>query len=227
MTIERLNWDSEFFDRNIGRWRTDGPLPQLQPDPAGFDLIYVECVPNSNLNSAPPSWFDAGQKVTFYCSTSALPIAPAINKLHHPSPELETLVWMSGTQSRFKMDPRFSKVEFQRLYSHWMNACLEGHWDAIILGHHHQSRLTGFITLEFMVDHARIGLIAVHPAHRGKGIAGQLVAAAKTEAHRKGQMQLRVSTQGANQAAIVTYIKSGFQLHHTIQQYHWWTQEEP
>lgn len=227
MTIDRLSWDSDFFGRNIGRWRMDGPLPSEHPDPEDFDLIYVECKPTDGSILSSPNWFDAGQKVTFSCPTLTTPAAKGITRILEPSSELEALVWMSGQQSRYRLDPRFTEGDFKRLYSRWMNACLEGQWDAILLGHHRHGALTGFVTVESMTDHARIGLIAVHPAHRGRGIAGQLVASAKAEAHRKGQGELRVSTQGTNHAAIAAYLKGGFQPHQTIQQYHWWTQEAP
>ena len=42
MHIQRLAWDSDFFGRSIGRWRTPNLQPDNLPDPSGFDLIYVE-----------------------------------------------------------------------------------------------------------------------------------------------------------------------------------------
>ena len=224
MTIHKLEWDSEFFGRLIGRLQVDCLGNKLPEFPGEFDLIYVEttckndcCAPQSH-----PTWFDARQKLTFTKATHGGHEDAAITQLTTRTPELERLAWLSGHQSRYRLDPNFTKEEYQRLYTRWIDACLEGKWNSTILGIERHGELAGFVTVESLRDHARIGLIAVNPDHQGQGLSGQLIRAAVTTASEKGHSELRVSTQHTNQAAIHAYLNRGFSALSSIQHYHWW-----
>ena len=96
MSIEHLSWDSDFFGRSIGRWRTPNIQADNLPDPAGFELIYVEVqeTPESTLKAE--GWHDAGRKLTFTGPTSSAPVDDAIRTLTHRNTELEELAWLSG-----------------------------------------------------------------------------------------------------------------------------------
>ena len=224
MTIQKLEWDSEFFGRRIGRLQMDCLGNELPEFPSELDLIYVEtacendcCAPQSH-----PTWFDAGRKLTFTADTHDGQTAPSIIQLTTQSPELQKLAWLSGHQSRYRLDPNFTKEEYRRLYTRWIDACLEGQWDATILGIERHGELAGFVTVESLTDHARIGLIAVHSDHQGQGLSSHLIRAAKISAKEKGHSELRVSTQHTNHAAIYAYLNGGFRSLSSIQHYHWW-----
>ena len=224
MTIQKLEWDSEFFGRRIGRLQMDCLGNELPEFPSELDLIYVEtacendcCAPQSH-----PTWFDAGRKLTFTADTHDGQTAPSIIQLTTQSPELQKLAWLSGHQSRYRLDPNFTKEEYRRLYTRWIDACLEGQWDATILGIERHGELAGFVTVESLTDHARIGLIAVHSDHQGQGLSSHLIRAAKISAKEKGHSELRVSTQHTNEAAIRSYIHRGFKIMSSSQYYHYW-----
>lgn len=229
MIIQKLNWDSEFFGRRIGRLKVDclsGELSEFQNE---FDLIYVEtscdstcCAPTSH-----PNWFDAGRKLTFTTATHDEQEDPSIIQLTTRSPELQQLAWLSGHQSRYRLDPNFTEEDYKRLYTRWIDACLEGQWNAAVLGIERHGELAGFVTVESIADHSRIGLIAVHPDHQGQGLSGQLIRASSVTASKKGHTELRVSTQHTNEAAIHAYTRRGFNNLSSIQHYHWWPQAAP
>ena len=225
MSIEHLSWDSDFFGRSIGRWRTPNIQADNLPDPVGFELIYVEVQETPEPTLKAEGWHDAGRKLTFTGPTSSAPVDDAIRTLTHRNTELEELAWLSGHQSRYKLDPRFTDAEFKRLYTRWIDACLEGQWNARILGLESNAQLAGFVTVESMEDHARIGLIAVHPNHQGQGLSGRLIAAARSTAKVQGHSELKVSTQGSNEAAINAYIHRGFKKMNSTHYYHWWVEQ--
>jgi len=230
MNIERIPWDSEFFGIEIGRgiWSTAIENKYIPKACEGFDLVYLNQDPSITSNSAKnhPEAFDAGVKLTFVKSLanvdSSLSLPDRIIHLRESSTALEQLALISGHQSRYRLDPRFPNLLFEKLYRHWIRATIDGLWDASVLGFMQGNQLTGFVTVEFPESGARIGLVAVHPDSQGQGIGKQLIDAAGIEAMRKGGSKLTVSTQGTNESAKLTYLKGGFMLHSTIQQYHWW-----
>jgi len=224
MTFQKLEWDSKFFGRRIGRLRVDCLGSELPILTSEFDLVYVETVCENSCCDpmSQTQWFDAGRKLTFTTATRDGHQDAAITQLTTRSPELQELAWLSGHQSRYRLDPNFTEEEYQRLYTRWIDACLEGQWNATILGIERHVELGGFVTVESMGDHARIGLIAVHPDHQGQGLSGQLIHAAKVMAKEKGHEELRVSTQHTNEAAVHAYLNKGFHPLSSVQHYHWW-----
>lgn len=224
MTIQKLDWDSEFFGRRIGRIKVDCLGAELREFQCVFDLIYVETTCENDCCAPPshPEWFDAGRKLTFATATCEGRLDAAITQLTTRSPELQELAWLSGHQSRYRLDPNFTEEEYRRLYTRWIDACLEGQWDATILGIERHDELAGFVTVESMADHARIGLIAVHSDHQGQGLSSQLIRAAKVIAKETGHEELRVSTQHTNEAAVHAYLNRGFDPLSSVQHYHWW-----
>ena len=187
MTIQKLDWDSKFFGRRIGRLQVDCLGRELPEIPSGFDLIYVEtaCENNCCAPVSHPKWYDAGRKLTFTTATDDGNEDPSIKQLTTRSPELQKLAWLSGHQSRYRLDPNFTDEEYRRLYTRWVDACLGGQWNATILGIERHGELAGFVTVESLTDHARIGLIAVHSDHQGQGLSGRLILAAMATAKTK------------------------------------------
>ncbi|MDA8695948.1 GNAT family N-acetyltransferase [Flavobacteriales bacterium] len=230
MIVERLPWDSSFFGFEIGRglWTANTDKHHITSACQGFDLVYLNQESSPAFDSAKnrPEAFDAGVKLTFVKSLRngdmSRTLPGNIVHLQKRTTELEQLALTSGHQSRYRLDPRFPDRLFEKLYVHWIRATIDGLWDASVLGFMQGNQLTGFITVEFPESGTRIGLVAVHPDAQGQGIGKQLIAAASTQAMRKGAKNLKVSTQGTNETAKLAYIKGGFVLHSTIQQYHWW-----
>lgn len=230
MIVERLPWDSTFFGFEVGRgtWTATTNIDRISTACQGFDLVYLNQDHSTASNDAKnhPEAYDAGVKLTFVKSLTkeggnrSLP--DNIIHLRESSTALEQLALISGHQSRYRLDPRFPNLLFEKLYRHWIRATINGLWSASVLGFMQGDQLTGFITVEFPESGARIGLVAVHPDAQSQGIGKQLIGAAGIEVMRKGGAKLKVSTQGTNEAAKHAYLKGGFVLNSAIQQYHWW-----
>ena len=67
-----------------------------------------------------------------------------------------------------------------------------------------------------------IGLIAVHPDHRGKKMGENLVYAAQTWFRSHGYTEGQVVTQGRNNAACNLYTKCGYVVEKEEYFYHIW-----
>ena len=230
MIVERLPWDSSFFGFEVGHgtWAATTDIDRITVACQGFDLVYLNQEPltASDIAKSHPDAVDAGVKLTFVKSLANVDgnwsLPDSIVRLRENSRALEQLALISGHQSRFRLDPHFPEHLFEKLYRHWIQASINGLWGASVLGFIRGDQLTGFITVEFPEFGARIGLVAVHPDAQGHGIGKQLINAAVTEAMRKRSEIIKVSTQGSNKPAQLAYLKSGFSLHSSVHQYHWW-----
>ncbi len=82
--------------------------------------------------------------------------------------------------------------------------------------------LAGMITLEESGGVARIGLVAVAAAFRGKGIGSALMHAAHRWMHERAAREAQVVTQLANLPACRLYERSGYRLLRVQHYYHFW-----
>ena len=67
---------------------------------------------------------------------------------------------------------------------------------------------------------ARLYSIAVHPDHRGQGLAKQLLVDAIDQCRRAGVVRLRLEVRSANESAIALYSKFGFTVHRHLPDYY-------
>lgn len=234
MKIESLPWDSEFFGMKVGFISTlciHGEW-EAPPDMKAFDLVYllINCSSGCCSNLTGAQLYNAGSKLTFEHTIQKqhrIEILPrSIALLTDTSVELQELALLSGHKSRYRLDPRFPNTEFERLYRRWIDATIDGLWNAKVFGHFNGDRLTGFVTVE-ATSRYRIGLIAVAEDHQGKGIGKMLISAALAQAAKDTTPSLSVSTQGDNKPAQHAYLNSGFRLTSSIAQYHWWNPNYP
>jgi len=85
-----------------------------------------------------------------------------------------------------------------------------------------QQKLAAMITLGTKNDRGDIGLLAVAPDFRGKGIAADLVYTAQHYFKNKNINKLQVVTQKDNIAACRLYEKCGFAIEKTETFFHFW-----
>jgi ribosomal protein S18 acetylase RimI-like enzyme len=86
----------------------------------------------------------------------------------------------------------------------------------------------GYITLDYTSpSDSRIGLFAVGPAARGRGVGQQLVRCGLEWLHSQGAQHCRVVTQGRNRGALRLYQKAGFRLEDLKLWYHLWPNRSP
>ena len=97
-------------------------------------------------------------------------------------------------------------------------ACFERGWDAhVMLGHiDHDcvwvigADIVGFVILSCTMDEAEILTIALLPDHRGRGLAGPLLAAGMAAVTQLGARRLFLEVARDNEAALRLYARNGF-----------------
>ena len=73
-------------------------------------------------------------------------------------------------------------------------------------------RIVGLLVLWLIVDEAHIATLAVHPDHRGQGIAQRLIRVALKEAILKGMSAATLEVRANNLAAQNLYRQFGFEI---------------
>lgn len=235
LEYEKLQWDSSRFGYGVGKvsfsdvdgdW--DSLLDQARLD--GTKLLYV-FVPSSDLKlnelAKNAGGFLTDQKVTY-----VIDIPEIFDRKDFPfiesykgKPLTEKLLSLSleaGKFSRYKVDLNFRGNEFVSLYKEWIENSLKGEIARDVLVCVENSEEIGFITLGEKNGRCNIGLIAVDPTHRRKGIGKKLVCAAFKKAREWGYEKMDVVTQLANENACIFYRQTGFELESVVNIYHFW-----
>ena len=83
-----------------------------------------------------------------------------------------------------------------------------------------ESIVVGMIVLWLILDEAHIATLAVHPKHRGQGIATGLIELVLFEAHQRGASTAMLEVRTSNQAAQALYKHFGFKVVHRRPRYY-------
>ncbi|MDG1279200.1 MAG: GNAT family N-acetyltransferase [Algoriphagus sp.] len=132
------------------------------------------------------------------------------------NPKLQDLAFQSGVYSRFKIDRRLNHLEFEKLYSTWIQKAFDE--DFILT----DSDLNGMITCSIQEEKASIGLFAVSEKSKKTGLGTKLIQAAEETAQINGGKSLLIATQAANNAACKLYFKLGYQLLSSTSIFHYY-----
>jgi dTDP-4-amino-4,6-dideoxy-D-galactose acyltransferase len=221
--IERLNWDSDFFDYPVGRINVgeNFDFQKFISEAQGFSLVYImsqtALAENSLLKLVDRKLVFCKQLVDNHFDSEII----EFDSVKHKFDELLNLAFLSGKFSRFRLDQEFKANEFERLYRQWIESALLDS-ETTVLVHVEDETITGFVSVETKPNKAaRIGLIAVSEDFQGRRIGLKLVQAACSMANQKGNTVLEVVTQAENQAAVSLYQKSGFSLISSTFIYHY------
>ncbi|WP_185213178.1 GNAT family N-acetyltransferase [Sphingobacterium mizutaii] len=220
--IEKLIWDSDFFDKKIGKINLD--LQNLNFSMLDYDLVYVF----SDQSNLPFNLVD--KKIVYLIEDlssinigSNFPNISFFDKESDNYNELLSLTYQSGEYSRFNLDKNFSNLEFRNLYRKWIDNSISKQIATHILVKKIEGKIVGFATLGAKNSElADIGLVAVDASYRGKGIAKELVNSAIKLSKELGYKKIQVVTQLDNHPANLLYTKSGFKQHTITYIYHIW-----
>ena len=229
-----LDWDTNTFGFKTARIlpeRLEGEaLRQILSDLRGLGVVLAYWI----LPSTEPSALDLAashggvrvdQKVTYVGATATLAGESAgVVEYAGPAdaPDLLALALESGQYSRFRVDPRFPRQGFERLYHQWIINSVNHSIAEITLVTRSQDTLTGLVTVGEKAGRADIGLIAVSAEARGQGLATRLVRAANAWGHDRGYAVGQVVTQGANLPACRLYERCGYSLEKSEDVFHFW-----
>jgi ribosomal protein S18 acetylase RimI-like enzyme len=215
MIIKYLDWDSSFFNKNIGLLDLSNGFQcsEFQND---YDLIYVISRDEVNLDIPNFKLGYSENKIVFSKKTiqnkesADVNIFSEINDSYKN--EIYDLAFESGKYSRFKLDSNFSQTEFEKLYKKWVDNSYTKEFADGVLIYKEQNFILGFVTYKVWEGYATIGLIAVCPKHQGKGIGKKLIQSVENELVNIGVAELRIPTQLQNEKACLFYKGLGYDI---------------
>lgn len=230
MEIHALQWDSDFFGLRIGKADI-----QTREDPVSlaarhdelkqqFDLLYIFDPDNVGFAAKGARLVD--KKILY-----SKPVEPRLQyndvvfyKQAKPSEDLYRLALVSGGYSRFRLDERFPKGSYRRLYEKWIeNACPQQETNKqILILPDTNDIVRGMITINHEGELGHIGLVAVDPDCQHQGIGGKIMSTLDGYLFNLGIKTLEVPTQKANTDACRWYEKNGFAVESITPIYHWW-----
>lgn len=234
--VQRLDWDSHFFGFGVGRCNAPfgnaATLSEALGRSAheGLRLIYGMS-PGDDAESASTAKECQGllvdDKLTFEIAlqpTSELTLPPDAGSDACSRRQLRVLAWQSAEYSRFRIDPAMPHGAWRKLYSAWIYNSLNGQIaDAVMVVPDSNGRLLGMVSVAHRQQYGQIGLLAVHPESRGRGLGRRLVMAAMARSASAGCTHLQVVTQGANDTACALYRACGMHIAAHQRIHHFWS----
>ena len=223
--IQRIEWDSAFFGKNIARVDVTGPIPDaatlakychkeqidliqacvsatdknaiLTLENLGFDFVDLRLVMSCDLKATPP--FEKNNSIRL--STEAdMPQLLAIS--HHSFTAV----------SRYNWNNFFRTAQIDAFYDLWLENGVKGKHDDFCLHYQQDDKILGFTTIKIRNHDAYIGIIAVANEYRGKGVGDALVRNVFAYAAQHHLKSVSSATQGKNMATQKLYSKHGMKV---------------
>ncbi len=147
------------------------------------------------------------------------------------TPMLERLAILSGTMTRFSRDPELS-TQFERLFLTWINYAVSGGMTDSIWTWYEESQHVGLVTIRCaqrihpktgeLEKEGRLGMLAVDPKFRRRGIGTQLFEASDFWCSALGIPTASIVTQKDTEATIAC-TQLGFHQTSSETIYHYWS----
>ena len=222
--IKRLNWDSDFFQLEVGELNyNDNKKVEFQ---SHFDLIYLKSESFSELNL--PNFKKSFSETKVLFSKQISNVNPTYKKIKSSKEvtfdldDLYTLSFESGKFSRFNLDANFKTTDFKKLYKIWIDNSINFEFATEVLLYLEQDKITGFVTYKIKDDFATIGLISVLPENQGKGIGKKLILEVENRLFQKKIKNLSIPTQLENEVACSFYLSLGYKIIEKTHISHYW-----
>jgi dTDP-4-amino-4,6-dideoxy-D-galactose acyltransferase len=144
-------------------------------------------------------------------------------------PYLRQIAMTSHKDSRFYADGNFPTTACDQLFAIWIErSVLDPVFaGAVFVPELEESKPAGYITCAMKQGVGEIGLIAVAPQMRGRGLGTGLLAQAATWSSEQGAQRISVVTQGCNIPALRMYERYGFSADSLQLWFHWWRTSSP
>lgn len=235
ITFTKLDWDSDFFDFNVGR--IYGEI-QSEQDIKNIEGIIgdnnAKLTYYSSLEELPPFAFESDKfeltlvdrKTSYFKAINKnLSIHNSIKSLDSSTPFTDKLIELalqSGIYSRFNVDKKIGKEKYEELYSTWITKSLNRSFAKEVLVLLEDNELKGFVTLGEKNKRGDIGILAVDYRFRGNGYGRILMESAEKWFADKGYEVMQVVTQGDNVPACKLYERCGYNVETVEFFYHIW-----
>jgi RimJ/RimL family protein N-acetyltransferase len=232
---QRLEWDSEFFQRRIARVvptrLTEENLPEIWSSCAAqnIDCMYflAEAGDPATVKLAEKSGFhfmdirmtlERPLKGTLRLNGSAQRIR---SWQEQDIADLKTIAKVSHRDSRFYYDPTFPSPMCDDFYETWIERSCHGYANHVFVAELNDEP-AGYVTCEQRdQETGSIGLFAVAAKAQGCGLGQDLIQSALNWFVEKGVRLVTVVTQGRNTKAQRVYQHCGFVTRSVHLWYHW------
>ena len=230
--IEYLGWDSDFFQKKIGKVDITDESINLSRDievayNEGYSLLYAFGACEIDLNEYKSVVREANlvdKKVIYKIDLQDKQFESNYLRdvtCDEVSADFENLAYESGKYSRFYLDKNFESHDFRRLYYSWIQKSLSKQIADRVFIIEDNEHVVGMVTLK-IAETAQIGLIAVSAGMQGKGYGKLLINECLAEAVKHHCSYLIVPTQYDNRQACNFYEKCGFSIQSITNVYHFW-----
>jgi len=229
--VRRLDWDSDFFNLNIGQLDVVGvfDVSNFEHEAKKFDLVYV--FSSQEIKSLQPFCFldkkvrySMNKKVDLkfdFKNTQTFTMEKfKENKDSHE--ELLELVFASGYKSRFFLDKKMGRDRFERLYTRWIENGINDKENVDVFVIKEDGHIVAFVEQVRKETEMNISLIATSSNVRGNGYGRALVKKVIANFLDSDMETLSVYTQLDNKGACDFYEKMGFRLENVNYIYHHW-----
>jgi dTDP-4-amino-4,6-dideoxy-D-galactose acyltransferase len=234
-----LPWDSRFWGFPVARLNVSTLAPEAVAEVREWcHERAVRCLYFAACGTCPVTLALASEeqfrfvdlRVELACPAVGGPMAAQRSALRvrRAEPEdclpLQHLARKTHRDTRFFKDIRFDRSQCEELYAAWIARDLESH-TVLTFDHAEGIRgIGGYVSCEHTDDPGigRIGLLAIAPGLRGRGLGRALLAAAIDQLESRGVSLLKVATQGTNVRALRLYQESGFQAECVRLWFHKW-----
>jgi len=229
----KLAWDSDFFNKKIGRIEFKNDCLNLVENlekafKQQYDLIYVFGHKNTEIPNWILSKFNGklvDKKIIYTAQIEDLQTKNTveINEFQEKNGNLlYELAYLSGKYSRFRLDENLEIENFKRLYREWIDKSVSHQIAKKVFVYEENKQINGMITLGIKEKVANIGLLAVDETLHGKGIGMSLIEACVRYCKAENIITLDVPTQLDNAQACKFYEKCGFTEKSVQSIYHFW-----
>ena len=232
----RLDWDSEFFARNIARLTVE----RLTEDTAAQAQAWCECnridclyfladaTDSTTVSSAENNGFHLMDvRLTLEWQLKDIPpVRPLAGAIRMGTamdgPVLRSIASQSHRDSRFYHDPQFPRLLCDALYQTWIESSLNGSAEAVLVAEL-EGETVGYVSCHLpSLTTGQIGLFAVGSNARRQGLGQDLLRESLRWFASKGALRVTVVTQGCNVSAQRMYQRCSFETQSLQLWYHRW-----
>ena len=214
-----VGWDTEFWGRRIGRTNGADIDRWAAENTIGTVCLLVSANKPEEAQDAESRGFRF-MDVRIELQRRTAPIAAICRAARELDlPALAALAREAHRITRFYADPEFVDARCDDLYEAWIRNSFAG-WARAVLVSEIDGELAGYCTIHVDEQAGSIGLIAVRPDYRNRGIGAELVEAAIDWCHAHEIHEITVVTQGRNIAAQRVFQRCGFRTSHVDLWFH-------
>lgn len=236
---QKLDWDSKFFNLNIGYISCLRLTPNIEKHIKKFirrekiDLLEYLCNchdRNSVITSEENGYSFVDMRLTFYKFIGDA--ARMENRLNFSigfgkQRDIETIQNIATdiyVYSRYYFDNNFDRNKVKEFYREWVRKAVLGNFDDFAYVLYDKNQPIGFCTIKKMRQNTvQIGLFGLNAVYRGDGLGCHFLNSVLNKLKEQERVNyVEVVTQGRNYAAQRLYQRCGFLTKSTELWYHKW-----